>query len=135
MMSAVHNHAERKRAVAAVSPQSPNTPSVENEQAEATKSPVAGFGANEWLVDEIYQQYLQDPNSVDRAWWDFFADYKPGGSTTASGEDAARPAAPQPQQPAAAPTRWTCGPSRSGTRTCPSRAPSCWPAGSTWSRG
>lgn len=36
------------------------------------------FGPNEWLVDEIYQQYLQDPNSVDRAWWDFFADYKPG---------------------------------------------------------
>ena len=36
-----------------------------------------GFGPNEWLVDEIYQQYLQDPNSVDRAWWDFFADYKP----------------------------------------------------------
>ncbi|WP_307806674.1 hypothetical protein, partial [Streptomyces sp. FH025] len=29
-----------------------------------------GFGPNEWLVDEIYQQYLQDPNSVDRAWWD-----------------------------------------------------------------
>ncbi|WP_037607798.1 multifunctional oxoglutarate decarboxylase/oxoglutarate dehydrogenase thiamine pyrophosphate-binding subunit/dihydrolipoyllysine-residue succinyltransferase subunit [Streptacidiphilus rugosus] len=38
--------------------------------------PGAAFGPNEWLVDEIYQQYLQDPNSVDRAWWDFFADYK-----------------------------------------------------------
>ncbi len=36
------------------------------------------FGTNEWLVDEIYQQYLKDPDSVDRAWWDFFADYKPG---------------------------------------------------------
>ncbi|MYQ67883.1 MULTISPECIES: 2-oxoglutarate dehydrogenase E1 subunit family protein, partial [unclassified Streptomyces] len=44
----------------------------------AGKNPAAAFGANEWLVDEIYQQYLQDPNSVDRAWWDFFADYKPG---------------------------------------------------------
>ncbi|MDH6116381.1 multifunctional oxoglutarate decarboxylase/oxoglutarate dehydrogenase thiamine pyrophosphate-binding subunit/dihydrolipoyllysine-residue succinyltransferase subunit [Kitasatospora sp. GAS204B] len=41
-----------------------------------------GFGPNEWLVDEIYQQYLQDPNSVDRAWWDFFADYKPGTEVT-----------------------------------------------------
>src|SRR6266542_4659676 len=38
---------------------------------------MAGFGPNEWLVDEIYQQYLKDPNSVDRAWWDFFADYQP----------------------------------------------------------
>ncbi len=38
-------------------------------------------------------------------------------------------------EPVAAPSRWTCGPSRSGTRTCPPPAPSCWPAGSTWSRG
>ena len=35
------------------------------------------FGPNEWLVDELYQQYLQDKSSVDKAWWDFFADYKP----------------------------------------------------------
>ena len=39
--------------------------------------PFAGFGANEWLVDEMYQQYLKDPASVDKAWWDFFADYSP----------------------------------------------------------
>jgi 2-oxoglutarate dehydrogenase E1 component len=39
---------------------------------------LAEFGTNVWLVDEIYQQYLKDPNSVDRAWWDFFADYSPG---------------------------------------------------------
>jgi 2-oxoglutarate decarboxylase len=35
------------------------------------------FGANEWLVDELYQRYLEDPGSVDRAWWSFFADYRP----------------------------------------------------------
>jgi 2-oxoglutarate dehydrogenase E1 component len=35
------------------------------------------FGANEWLVDELYEQYLQDRHSVDPAWWDFFADYTP----------------------------------------------------------
>ena len=38
---------------------------------------LAQFGANEWLVDEMYQQYLKDPGSVDKAWWDFFADYHP----------------------------------------------------------
>jgi 2-oxoglutarate dehydrogenase E1 component len=38
---------------------------------------LAAFGPNEWLVDEIYQQYLTDPKSVDPAWWDFFADYVP----------------------------------------------------------
>jgi 2-oxoglutarate decarboxylase len=35
------------------------------------------FGTNEWLVDELYQKYLEDPDSVDRAWWNFFADYRP----------------------------------------------------------
>ena len=41
------------------------------------------FGPNEWLVDEMYEKYLADPASVDKAWWDFFADYAPatkGGS-------------------------------------------------------
>ena len=32
-------------------------------------SRLAAFGPNEWLVDEIYQQYLDDRNSVDPAWW------------------------------------------------------------------
>ncbi|GAA1262766.1 multifunctional oxoglutarate decarboxylase/oxoglutarate dehydrogenase thiamine pyrophosphate-binding subunit/dihydrolipoyllysine-residue succinyltransferase subunit [Kitasatospora nipponensis] len=62
-----------------MSPQSPETP---NSSAPRTKTEPTGFGPNEWLVDEIYQQYLQDPNSVDRAWWDFFADYKPGTEVT-----------------------------------------------------
>ncbi len=57
----------------------------------------AEFGPNEWLVDEIYQQYLRDPASVDKAWWDFFADYQPSdGSATASGAPAT---APLPNQP------------------------------------
>ncbi|WP_336712746.1 multifunctional oxoglutarate decarboxylase/oxoglutarate dehydrogenase thiamine pyrophosphate-binding subunit/dihydrolipoyllysine-residue succinyltransferase subunit [Arthrobacter sp. USHLN218] len=30
------------------------------------------FGGNEWLVDEIYEQYLQDKNSVDKKWWSIF---------------------------------------------------------------
>ena len=36
-----------------------------------------GFGPNEWLVEELYQQYLADKDSVDEAWWDFFQDYRP----------------------------------------------------------
>ncbi|MFF4339805.1 multifunctional oxoglutarate decarboxylase/oxoglutarate dehydrogenase thiamine pyrophosphate-binding subunit/dihydrolipoyllysine-residue succinyltransferase subunit [Kitasatospora sp. NPDC001540] len=60
-----------------------------------------GFGPNEWLVDEIYQQYLQDPASVDRAWWDFFADYKPGTEVTPVTQ-AATPVGAQPT-PVAAP--------------------------------
>ncbi len=43
------------------------------------------FGTNEWLVDELYQQYLQDKSSVDKAWWDFFEDYKPLDGSPANG--------------------------------------------------
>ncbi|KPL14747.1 MAG: alpha-ketoglutarate decarboxylase [Bacteroides sp. SM23_62] len=35
------------------------------------------FGPNVWLIDEMYRQYLQNPDSVAESWRDFFADYKP----------------------------------------------------------
>ncbi|MET7288226.1 multifunctional oxoglutarate decarboxylase/oxoglutarate dehydrogenase thiamine pyrophosphate-binding subunit/dihydrolipoyllysine-residue succinyltransferase subunit [Streptomyces sp. NPDC005573] len=113
-----------------MSPQSPSNSSISADD-QAGKNPAAAFGANEWLVDEIYQQYLQDPNSVDRAWWDFFADYKPGApaapapaGTAAAGAaettttapqapsaPAAQPApAPVAQKPAAAPAPATAAP-------------------------
>jgi multifunctional 2-oxoglutarate metabolism enzyme len=61
-----------------------------------TNSP---FGANDWLVDELYQQYLEDKQSVDPAWWDFFADYSPADHSPHA--SATKPAAPV--APAAAP--------------------------------
>src|SRR5690606_42005146 len=51
------------------------------------------FGANEWLVDELYEQYLQDKNAVDPAWWDFFEDYRPAERADAAPADD-EPAAP-----------------------------------------
>ncbi len=33
------------------------------------------FGPNAWLVDDMYEQYRQDPSSVSESWRDFFADY------------------------------------------------------------
>lgn len=35
------------------------------------------FGANEWLVDEMYQRYLADPSSVEKVWTDLFAKMTP----------------------------------------------------------
>ncbi|MDR6325319.1 2-oxoglutarate dehydrogenase E1 component [Actinoplanes couchii] len=46
-------------------------------QQTSQDNPLADFGPNEWIVDEMYQRYLADPTSVDPAWHDFFADYKP----------------------------------------------------------
>ncbi|MQA78524.1 MAG: multifunctional oxoglutarate decarboxylase/oxoglutarate dehydrogenase thiamine pyrophosphate-binding subunit/dihydrolipoyllysine-residue succinyltransferase subunit [Streptosporangiales bacterium] len=51
---------------------------------ESGQDPAREFGPNEWLVDELYQQFVQDPKSVDKAWQDFFADYKPQSSTVAA---------------------------------------------------
>ncbi|WP_189149528.1 2-oxoglutarate dehydrogenase E1 subunit family protein, partial [Streptomyces lacrimifluminis] len=86
-----------------MSAQSPsNSSSISTD--EPAGNPAAAFGPNEWLVDEIYQQYLQDPNSVDRAWWDFFADYKPGApaaSTAPAGAAAAGAAETTTTAPAA----------------------------------
>src|SRR5207247_544471 len=65
------------------------------------------FGPNDWLVDEMYEQYRADPSSVSESWQDFFADYqRPGGNgatrTDEGGTDEAReaPAASKPAQPA-----------------------------------
>ncbi|WP_234293577.1 2-oxoglutarate dehydrogenase E1 subunit family protein, partial [Nocardia jinanensis] len=35
------------------------------------------FGQNQWLVDEMYQKFKQDPSSVDASWHEFLADYTP----------------------------------------------------------
>ncbi|MFI9816620.1 multifunctional oxoglutarate decarboxylase/oxoglutarate dehydrogenase thiamine pyrophosphate-binding subunit/dihydrolipoyllysine-residue succinyltransferase subunit [Saccharothrix variisporea] len=56
----------------------------------SSSSPASQFGPNEWLVEEMYEQFLADPSSVDPAWHDFFADYK---STQRSGNGAATAAA------------------------------------------
>ncbi|MCH8613610.1 multifunctional oxoglutarate decarboxylase/oxoglutarate dehydrogenase thiamine pyrophosphate-binding subunit/dihydrolipoyllysine-residue succinyltransferase subunit [Arsenicicoccus dermatophilus] len=64
-------------------------------------NPSTAFGANQWLVDELYEQYRKDKSSVDRAWWSFFEDYSPGSGRTegaAGTADAAKPEAASPEQ-------------------------------------
>ncbi|HXD29290.1 MAG TPA: multifunctional oxoglutarate decarboxylase/oxoglutarate dehydrogenase thiamine pyrophosphate-binding subunit/dihydrolipoyllysine-residue succinyltransferase subunit, partial [Arthrobacter sp.] len=43
------------------------------------------FGGNEWLVEELYQQYLRDKNSVDKKWWSIFDSFDSPGRPAASG--------------------------------------------------
>jgi len=66
------------------------------------------FGANDWLVDEMYEQYLQDPSSVDPAWVEYFKTNKPGTPATSSAASTSSaskgvPPIPKAQQKAAAP--------------------------------
>ena len=62
-------------------------------------NPLASFGTNEWIVEEMYQKYLSDPASVDPAWHDFFADYKPAVETPVVEKPAAPAPAPAAEKP------------------------------------
>ncbi len=56
------------------------------ETAVSSSTSETDFGQNEWLVEEMYQQYQKDPNSVDPSWHDLLKNYTPnGGDTGASG--------------------------------------------------
>jgi 2-oxoglutarate dehydrogenase E1 component len=51
------------------------------------------FGPNEWLIDEMYRQFVEDPTSVSEAWREFLEDYRPDHT------EPSPPADPKPQPP------------------------------------
>jgi multifunctional 2-oxoglutarate metabolism enzyme len=70
----------------------------------ADDSPLQIAGPNAWLVDEMYEQYLENPGSVSESWQDFFHDYRPSGPGPAAAPPT--PVTPAPAMtpaPAAAP--------------------------------
>ncbi|KAB1658609.1 multifunctional oxoglutarate decarboxylase/oxoglutarate dehydrogenase thiamine pyrophosphate-binding subunit/dihydrolipoyllysine-residue succinyltransferase subunit [Pseudoclavibacter sp. CFCC 11306] len=46
------------------------------------------FGANQWLVEQVYEQFQKDPASVDKEWLPILQNYRP--------DSAVKPAADQP---------------------------------------
>ncbi|MBY0689959.1 multifunctional oxoglutarate decarboxylase/oxoglutarate dehydrogenase thiamine pyrophosphate-binding subunit/dihydrolipoyllysine-residue succinyltransferase subunit [Microbacterium marinilacus] len=60
------------------------------------------FGANQWLVDELYQQFKADRNSVDKEWWPVLEAYDASQGEAAAPQPAAPSAAAQSTQPASA---------------------------------
>ena len=83
----------------------------ESRRVAAVSSP-SPFGQNEWLVEEMYRKFREDPSSVDPSWHEFLVDYSPEPTTeaqptTGNGQpaQAPAPAAPgAPQEPAPAPS-------------------------------
>lgn len=60
------------------------------------------FGANEWLVAEMYDQFAKDRNSVDQAWWPVLEAYeKTQRDAGTAPAPAGQPQAPSAAQPAA----------------------------------
>ncbi|MCV7289099.1 multifunctional oxoglutarate decarboxylase/oxoglutarate dehydrogenase thiamine pyrophosphate-binding subunit/dihydrolipoyllysine-residue succinyltransferase subunit [Mycolicibacterium wolinskyi] len=65
------------------------------------------FGQNEWLVEEMYRKFREDPSSVDPSWHEFLVDYSPEPTTdnaVANGQTSA-PVAPPTPAPAPAPEK------------------------------
>src|ERR1700741_5619757 len=76
----------------------------ESRRVAAVNSP-SPFGQNEWLVEEMYRKFREDPSSVDPSWHEFLVDYSPeptteAQTTTGNGNPAGAPAAPPEPAPA-----------------------------------
>jgi 2-oxoglutarate decarboxylase len=69
-----------------------------------SSSVASDFGANEWLVEDMYERYLADPGSVDAAWHDFFADYRPSPAGAPAAPGGTEGGASGAAGPATAPT-------------------------------
>ncbi|WP_039826375.1 2-oxoglutarate dehydrogenase E1 subunit family protein, partial [Nocardia testacea] len=81
------------------------------------------FGQNQWLVDEMYQKFKQDPSSVDASWHEFLADYTPeisgDSGNTQSVPAAATPASAVKSAPAAVPAENSSVRTRATAPTAP----------------
>jgi 2-oxoglutarate decarboxylase len=99
----------------------------------STSSP---FGQNEWLVEEMYQKFREDPSSVDPSWHEFLVDYNPepltdvtaatpnGRTSTAAPSAPATPATPAPAPaPAKAAPPAKTPPTSNGASSVVSAAP------------
>ena len=79
----------------------------ESRRVAAVSSSTSPFGQNEWLVEEMYRKFREDPSSVDPSWHEFLVDYSPeptaGTSSTAGDGQPAAPTAPPEPGPAPAP--------------------------------
>src|SRR6476646_8973567 len=86
-------------------------PEAKESRRVAAVSAPSPFGQNEWLVEEMYRKFREDPSSVDPSWHEFLVDYSPEPTTeaqttttttTGNGQPAQAPAPPEPA-PAPAP--------------------------------
>ena len=83
-------------------PQSSGHPTSGSQTSGSVHDPTAEFGANEWLVDEMYEQYRRDPNSVDNAWREYFEE-EAASAATHAGSSASGSGDGQRREPTAQP--------------------------------
>ncbi len=93
----------------------------------------AEFGANEWLVEEMYEQFQRDPGSVDPAWSAYFKAHANGGTngisngangTNGSANGSAAPTTTEPKtEPKADPKPAEKKPEQQAEHTDPTPTP------------
>jgi 2-oxoglutarate dehydrogenase E1 component len=66
-------------------------------------NPLSDFGANEWLVDEMYEQYQKDPASVGTEWAAYFKSHGGPNGAAGDGQPRTQTRPPATQQAAPAP--------------------------------
>jgi 2-oxoglutarate decarboxylase len=59
------------------------------------------FGPNVWLIDEMYREFRERPESVGASWREFFSDYRPAAGRTAGSATSVTPTAPPAEAPPA----------------------------------
>ena len=86
----------------------------ERTETTAESGPAGDFGANAWLVDELWKQFQVDKNSVDRSWWPVLERY-----AAAQGVSPAAAASPPPtaSAPPTTPLTVQTGPATTPTQT------------------
>ena len=60
------------------------------DQASTGSSEDTDFGANDWLLEEMYEQYTADPSSVDESWVTYFKTHGAPGAGDSGGAGTAR---------------------------------------------
>jgi 2-oxoglutarate decarboxylase len=63
----------------------------------------ASFGPNVWLIDEMFRQFKEHPESVSESWREFFSDYRPAAGRIAPPTVAEAGTPPPAAQPTAVP--------------------------------
>ncbi len=96
----------------------------------ASDHPTAFFGPNSWLVEEMYDRYLEDPTSVGDTWKDFFADYRREGQPHPNASAAGGPVGPgeTPVAPTPTPTPAVAAPAAAAPAAPAASRPSVAPA-------
>ncbi|HIY94893.1 MAG TPA: multifunctional oxoglutarate decarboxylase/oxoglutarate dehydrogenase thiamine pyrophosphate-binding subunit/dihydrolipoyllysine-residue succinyltransferase subunit [Candidatus Rothia avicola] len=86
------------------------------------------FAGNEWLVEELFEKYEQDRNSVDETWWPLFDQWAGTTGSAPSSQQAPAPAAasaPAQEEPVKAPVPST--PKTPAPEADPTSAPQAAP--------